>query len=123
MYSKNKAEQTNYGSYDIYKVNMALGDPSICAAAGLRAAEHLRRHRFDHPGHAEVDPAGGARPQPERTEPVHRQPVSELFCRCRPARCPSPPVSNRRYKGSYQPDPLTVIGHYNGVPSQPTSGL
>ncbi|WP_313211632.1 TonB-dependent receptor plug domain-containing protein, partial [Stenotrophomonas sp.] len=32
MYSKNKAEQTNYGSYDIYKVNMALGDPAVCAA-------------------------------------------------------------------------------------------
>lgn len=28
----------------------------------------------------------------------------------------------RKYKGWYQPDPLTVIGHYNGVPSQPTSG-
>ena len=28
--------------------------------AGLRAAEHLRRCRFDHSGHAEVDPAGGA---------------------------------------------------------------
>jgi len=41
---------------------------------------------------------------------------------------PAGPVSfatgleHRKYKGSYQPDPLTVIGHYNGVPSQPTSG-
>ncbi|KAG1244404.1 hypothetical protein G6F65_021824 [Rhizopus arrhizus] len=61
MYSKNKAEQTNYGSYDIYKVNMALGDPAVCAAT---------------PGCVPLNIfAGGARPQPERTEPVHRQPV------------------------------------------------
>ena len=75
MYSKNKAEQTNYGSYNIYNVNLALGDRRCARQPGLRAAEHLRRRRLDHPGHAEVDPAGGARPQPERAEPVHRQPV------------------------------------------------
>ncbi|KPN06155.1 TonB-dependent receptor, partial [Xanthomonas arboricola pv. pruni] len=28
----------------------------------------------------------------------------------------------RKYEGSYQPDPLTVAGRYNGVPSLPTSG-
>ena len=47
---------------------------------------------------------------------------SELFS------LPAGPVSfatgfeYRKYEGWYQPDPLTVIGHYNGVPSQPTSG-
>ncbi|RYE92206.1 MAG: TonB-dependent receptor, partial [Oxalobacteraceae bacterium] len=32
MYSKNKAEQTNYGSYNLYNINLGLGDPAACAA-------------------------------------------------------------------------------------------
>ncbi|HDS1625299.1 TonB-dependent receptor plug domain-containing protein [Stenotrophomonas maltophilia] len=123
MYSKNKAEQTNYGSYDIYKVNMALGDPSVCAAT---------------PGCVPLNIFGGVGSiTPDMLKWI--QPVvrdrsqnelslftanlsSELFS------LPAGPVSfatgfeYRKYKGSYQPDPLTVIGHYNGVPSQPTSG-
>ena len=123
MYSKNKAEQTNYGSYDIYKVNMALGDPAVCAAT---------------PGCVPLNIFGGVGSiTPDMLEWI--QPVvrdrsqnelslftanlsSELFS------LPAGPVSfatgfeYRKYKGSYQPDPLTVIGHYNGVPSQPTSG-
>ncbi|WP_267104298.1 TonB-dependent receptor, partial [Xanthomonas sacchari] len=31
-------------------------------------------------------------------------------------------VEYRKYEGFYRPDPLTVIGHYNGVPSLPTQG-
>jgi len=123
MYSKNKAEQTNYGSYNIYNVNMALGDPAVCAAT---------------PGCVPLNIFGGAGSiTPEMLKWI--QPVvrdrsqnelslftanlsSDLFT------LPAGPVSfatgleHRKYKGSYQPDPLTVIGHYNGVPSQPTSG-
>jgi len=123
MYSKNKAEQTNYGSYNIYNVNMALGDPSVCAAT---------------PGCVPLDIFGGVgsiTPQMLAwIQPVVRDRSqnelslftanlsSELFT------LPAGPVSfatgleHRRYEGWYQPDPLTVIGHYNGVPSQPTSG-
>ncbi|QKW55555.1 TonB-dependent receptor [Stenotrophomonas sp. NA06056] len=123
MYSKNKAEQTNYGSYNIYNVNMALGDPAVCAAT---------------PGCVPLNIFGGVGSiTPDMLKWI--QPVvrdrsqnelslftanlsSDLFT------LPAGPVSfatgveHRRYKGSYQPDPLTVIGHYNGVPSQPTSG-
>ncbi|MCO7471141.1 TonB-dependent receptor [Stenotrophomonas maltophilia] len=123
MYSKNKAEQTNYGSYNIYNVNMALGDPAVCAAT---------------PGCVPLNIFGGAGSiTPDMLKWI--QPVvrdrsqnelslftanlsSDLFT------LPAGPVSfatgleHRKYKGSYQPDPLTVIGHYNGVPSQPTSG-
>ena len=28
----------------------------------------------------------------------------------------------RKYEGAYRPDPITVAGEYNGVPSGPTSG-
>lgn len=31
-YSKNKAEQTNDGSYNLYNINLALGDPATCVA-------------------------------------------------------------------------------------------
>jgi len=123
MYSKNKAEQTNYGSYNIYNVNMALGDPAVCAAT---------------PGCVPLNIFGGVGSiTPDMLKWI--QPVvrdrsqnelslftanlsSDLFT------LPAGPVSfatgleHRKYKGSYQPDPLTVIGHYNGVPSQPTSG-
>jgi len=123
MYSKNKAEQTNYGSYDIYKVNMALGDPAICAAT---------------PGCVPLNIFGGVgsiTPDMLRwIQPVVRDRSqnelslftanlsSELFT------LPAGPVSfatgyeYRKYEGRYDPDPLTVIGHYNGVPSLPTSG-
>ena len=123
MYSKNKAEQTNYGSYDIYKVNMALGDPALCAAT---------------PGCVPLNIFGGVgsiTPEMLRwIQPVVRDRSqnelslftanlsSELFT------LPAGPVSfatgyeYRKYEGRYDPDPLTVIGHYNGVPSLPTSG-
>ncbi|MEN4939523.1 TonB-dependent receptor [Stenotrophomonas sp. TWI1151] len=123
MYSKNKAEQTNYGSYDIYKVNMALGEPAICAAT---------------PGCVPLNIFGGVgsiTPEMLRwIQPVVRDRSqnelslftanlsSELFT------LPAGPVSfatgyeYRKYEGRYDPDPLTVIGHYNGVPSLPTSG-
>jgi len=123
MYSKNKAEQTNHGSYNIYNVNMALGDPAICAAT---------------PGCVPLNLFGGAGSiTPEMLQWI--QPLvrdrsqnelslftanlsSELF------NLPAGPVSfatgyeYRKYEGWYQPDPLTVAGHYNGVPSLPTSG-
>ncbi len=123
MYSKNKAEQTNYGSYDIFKVNMALGDPAVCAAT---------------PGCVPLNIFGGAGSitpaMLDWIQPVVRDRSqnelslftanlsSDLFT------LPAGPVSfatgyeYRKYEGRYDPDPLTVIGHYNGVPSLPTSG-
>ncbi|WP_313142432.1 TonB-dependent receptor [Stenotrophomonas sp.] len=123
MYSKNKAEQTNYGSYNIYNVNLALGDPALCAATpgcvplnifggvGSITPDMLRW----------IQPVVRDRSQNELSL-VTANLSSDLFT------LPAGPVSfatgleHRRYEGWYQPDPLTVIGHYNGVPSQPTSG-
>jgi len=123
MYSKNKAEQTNYGSYNIYNVNLALGDPALCAATpgcvplnifggvGSITPDMLRW----------IQPVVRDRSQNELSL-ITANLSSDLFT------LPAGPVSfatgleHRRYEGWYQPDPLTVIGHYNGVPSQPTSG-
>lgn len=123
MYSKNKAEQTNYGSYNIYNVNLALGDPAACAAT---------------PGCVPLDIFGGVgsiTPDMLRwIQPVVRdrsQNELSLFTANLSSellQLPAGPlafatgVEYRKYEGSYTPDPLTVRGHYNGVPSQPTSG-
>ncbi|MEG2803269.1 TonB-dependent receptor [Stenotrophomonas sp.] len=123
MYSKNKAEQTNYGSYDIFKVNMALGDPSICAATPGCVPLNI----FG--GAGSITPAMLAWIQPVVRDRSQNELTlftanlsSELF------NLPAGPLAfatgleHRKYEGRYDPDPLTVIGHYNGVPSLPTSG-
>ncbi|AWH30467.1 TonB-dependent receptor [Stenotrophomonas sp. YAU14A_MKIMI4_1] len=123
MYSKNKATQTNYGSYNIYNINLALGDPAICAAT---------------PGCVPLDIFGGAGSitpaMLQWIQPVVRDRSqneltlftanlsSELFNLPAGAVSFATGLEHRKYEGWYQPDPLTVIGHYNGVPSQPTSG-
>ncbi|WP_025989208.1 TonB-dependent receptor plug domain-containing protein [Xanthomonas phaseoli] len=123
MYSKNKAEQTNYGSYNLYNINLALGDPAACAAvagcvpldifsgAGSITPEMLRW----------IQPVVRDRSQNELSLFTANL-SSELF------QLPGGAVSfaggyeYRKYEGAYQPDPLTVAGRYNGVPSLPTSG-
>ena len=35
-FSENEAEQTNFGSYDIRNIALALGDPAACAAVAER---------------------------------------------------------------------------------------
>ncbi|MCW4471598.1 TonB-dependent receptor [Xanthomonas sp. H13-6] len=123
MYSKNKAEQTNYGSYNIYNIAMALGDPAACAAV----AGCVPLNIFGGPGTitpemlAWIQPVVRDRSQNELSLFTANL-SSDLF------RLPAGMVSfatgyeYRKYEGSYQPDPLTVAGHYNGVPSLPTSG-
>ncbi|MBB3834857.1 iron complex outermembrane receptor protein [Xanthomonas arboricola] len=123
MYSKNKAEQTNYGSYNLFNINLALGDPAACAAvagcvpldifsgAGSITPDMLRW----------IQPVVRDRSQNELSLFTANL-SSELF------QLPGGAVSfatgyeYRKYEGAYQPDPLTVAGRYNGVPSLPTSG-
>ena len=54
--------------------------------------------------------------------------VLSARCRAKQSATTSKPASfaagfeYRKYEGSYTPDPITVAGEYNGVPSGPTSG-
>jgi len=123
MYSRSKAEQTNTGSYDIYNIALALGDPAACAAvagcvpldifggAGSITPDMLRW----------IQPVVHDRSQNELSL-FSANLSSELFQLPAGAVSFATGVEHRRYEGWYQPDPLTVAGHYNGVPSQPTSG-
>ncbi|RXT70115.1 TonB dependent receptor family protein, partial [Pseudomonas syringae] len=113
----------NYGSYNLFNINLALGDPAACAAvagcvpldifsgAGSITPDMLRW----------IQPVVRDRSQNELSL-LTANLSSELF------QLPGGAVSfatgyeYRKYEGAYQPDPLTVAGRYNGVPSLPTSG-
>src|SRR5690606_2451569 len=122
-HSRNEAEQTNFGSYDIRNIALALGDPAACAAVAGCVPLNL----FGGPG--TITPEMLAFIQPvvhDRSEQKLSQftanisgDLLELWAGPLSA---AAGIEHRRYEGSYTPDPLTVAGFYNGVPSLPTSG-
>ncbi|MGY1426314.1 TonB-dependent receptor [Lysobacter sp. A289] len=121
--SENEAEQTNYGSYDIRKVALALGDPAVCAANPGCVPLNL----FGGPGTltpemlAYIQPV--VRDRSQQTLDVFTANLSgDLVDLWAGPLSFAVGAEHRRYEGSYQPDPLTVAGFYNGVPSLPTSG-
>ena len=121
--SDNRAEQTNFGSYNIRRIVQALGTPASCAAIAGCVPLNL------------FGGAGAITPQMLAwIQPVVRD-ESENTLRLFSANLtgdlwslPAGPLSfasgfeHRRYSGFYQPDPITVAGEYNGVPSLPTRG-
>ncbi|MDQ3494923.1 MAG: TonB-dependent receptor [Pseudomonadota bacterium] len=121
--SDNRAEQTNFGSYNIRRIVEALGDPARCAQIPGCTPLNI----FGGPG--AITPAMLAFIQPvvhdeseNKLRLVSANITGDLF------NLPAGPLSfasgveHRRYSGSYQPDPITVAGEYNGVPSLPTRG-
>ncbi len=121
MFSNNDARQTNFGSYDIGNINQALGPNALCVAPCVPL------NIFGGPG--TITPAMLNFIQPVFRD-ASRNSISlfsanlsgDLFA------LPAGPLAmatgfeHRRLEGSYNPDPLTVAGRYNGVPSLPTSG-
>lgn len=122
-HSENEAEQTNFGSYDIRNIAIALGDPAACAAT---------------PGCTPLNIFGGAgtitpemlafiqpvvRDRSKNTLSLVTANVSgELVDTWAGPLSFAAGAEYRELEGSYQPDALTVAGFYNGVPSLPTSG-
>lgn len=122
-YSENQAEQTNFGSYDIRNIALALGDPAACAAVPGCTPLNI----FGGPG--TITPAMLAFIQPvvrDRSENTLLQATANISGDL--VELWAGPLSfaggleHRRYEGFYQPDALTIAGFYNGVPSRPTSG-
>ncbi|WP_024889032.1 TonB-dependent receptor [Luteimonas huabeiensis] len=122
-WSRNKARQANYGSYNIHNIALALGDPDACAAV----AGCVPLNIFGGPGTITPEMLAWIQPVVRDESQNELSLVSanlsgDLF------RLPGGHVAfaagyeYRKYEGWYQPDPLTVRGHYNGVPSLPTSG-
>ncbi|MEJ1097229.1 MULTISPECIES: TonB-dependent receptor [unclassified Pseudoxanthomonas] len=121
-YSKNEADQTNRGSYNARNISIALGDPAVCAAT---------------PGCTPLDIFGFNTMTPEMLayiSPLFRdrseQELSQFTANLSGSLFPTwagdvefaTGYEYRKYEGSYNPDPQTVAGEYNGVPSGPTSG-
>ena len=122
-YSRNQADQTNFGSYNIRNVNIALGDPAICAAT----AGCVPLNIFGGPGTITPEMLAWIQPivhdQSENKLTLGSANISgDLFSLQGGMLAFAAGYEYRKYEGSYTPDPITVAGFYNGVPSLPTSG-
>ena len=121
-HGRNQAEQENRGSYNARNIAIALGDPAICAAT---------------PGCTPLDIFGFGTITPAMLEyisPLFRDRSEnklslatanlsgELFDLWAGPLSFATGYEYRKYEGSYDPDPQTVRGEYNGVPSAPTRG-
>ena len=123
MSSQSKATQTNTGSYNIKHINQALGDPAACAAI----AGCVPLDIFGGPG--TITPAMLAWISPvvhDRSKNTlslgSANITGELFDNWAGPVSFAAGAEWRRYKGEYHPDPITVAGEYNGVPSGITVG-
>lgn len=121
--SESKAEQTNTGSYNVRRINEALGDPAACATIAGCVPLNL----FG--GAGTITPEMLAFIQPvvrDRSSNslslVSANVTGDLFDNWAGAVAFAAGVEYRDYEGEYQPDPITVAGEYNGVPSGPTQG-
>jgi iron complex outermembrane receptor protein len=121
-YSKNEADQHNYGSYNARHISLALGDPAACAAvAGCTPLDIFGFGTITPEMLAWISPV--FHDQSEQTLTQFTANISgDAFPTWAGQATFAAGYEYRKYKGSYEPDPATVAGEYNGVPSLPTSG-
>jgi len=121
--SESSAEQTNFGSYNLRRINEALGDPTACA--GIAGCVPL--DVFGGVGTITPEMLGFIQPV-VRDESENSLTLASANLTGSLAELPAGPLGfaagyeYRKYEGRYQPDPITVAGEYNGVPSGPTAG-
>ncbi|WP_101926088.1 MULTISPECIES: TonB-dependent receptor plug domain-containing protein [Luteimonas] len=123
MRSESRAEQTNTGSYNVRRINEALGDPAVCATIAGCTPLNL----FGGPG--TITPEMLAFIQPVVRDESRNTlslasanitgDIAELWAG---ALSFAAGLEYRKYEGSYTPDPITIAGEYNGVPSGATRG-
>jgi iron complex outermembrane receptor protein len=122
-YSKNKAEQTNFGSYNIRNIAIALGPVATCNATPGCVPLNI----FGGPGGITPAMFGWIQPivrdesEQELTQ-VTANLSGDLFEMWAGPLSFATGYEYRNYEGYYQPDAITVRGEYNGVPSLPTAG-
>ncbi|GAB2503420.1 TonB-dependent receptor plug domain-containing protein [Lysobacter humi (ex Lee et al. 2017)] len=121
-HGRNEAEQQNFGSYNARNIAIALGDPAVCAATpGCTPLDIFGFNTITPAMLAYISPVFRDRSE-NRLSVASANLTGDLFD------LPAGPLSfatgyeYRKYEGSYDPDPQTVRGEYNGVPSLPTSG-
>ncbi|QQP94517.1 TonB-dependent receptor [Lysobacter enzymogenes] len=122
-YSRNKADQTNRGSYNIRNINIALGDPAVCAATPGCVPLNL----FGGPGTITpqmlswISPVVRDRSE-QKLSTFTANLSGDLFNLWAGPLSFAAGFEYRKYEGSYSPDPITVAGYYNGTQSLPTKG-
>jgi iron complex outermembrane receptor protein len=122
-YSRNHADQDNYGSYNIRNIALALGTPAGCAAV----AGCVPLNIFGGPGTITPEMLAWIQPvvhdESENKLTLASANISgDLFHLPAGMVAFAAGFEYRKYEGFYRPDPITVAGFYNGVPSSPTSG-
>lgn len=133
--SENKADQTNYGSYNIRNIALALGDTDTSGATCATTPGCVPLNIWGGPGTITPDMLAWISPvvrdHSENKLSLFSANISgELFDLWAGPLAFASGYEYRKYEGSYRPDPInyvtmpdgTVENHYNGVPSLPTSG-
>ncbi|MCK7593377.1 TonB-dependent receptor plug domain-containing protein [Pseudomarimonas salicorniae] len=121
--SRNRAEQLNTGSYNLRRINRALGPSADCAADPACVPLDL----FG--GEGSITPEMLAYIQPlvrDRSandlQLFSANLSGDLLELWAGPLALATGVERRELDGYYEPDPITVAGDYNGVPSLPTRG-
>ena len=120
-WARNRAEQENRGSYNSLRIAQAL-DPAVCATvSGCVPLDIFGFDTITPEMLGWISPVFRDRSEQTLTQATANL-TGDLF------RLPAGPVGfatgleYRKYQGEYHPDPATVRGEYNGVPSLPTAG-
>lgn len=121
-YGRNEAEQENRGSYNARNIALALGDPAVCASTpGCTPLDIFGYNTITPAMLAWISPV--FRDESENELSLATANLSgDLFDLPAGALSFATGYEYRKYEGSYRPDPQTVRGEYNGVPSLPTQG-
>ena len=121
-HGRNEAEQENRGSYNARNIAIALGPTATCAATpGCVPLDIFGFNTITADMLAFISPVFRDRSENKLTLATANL-SGELFDLPAGAMSFATGYEYRKYEGSYDPDPQTVRGEYNGVPSLPTSG-
>ena len=121
--SRNRAEQLNFGSYNLRNIALALGPLRACQSTPGCVPLNL----FGGPG--SITPEMLAYIQPLVRDRSHNDlrlysanVSGDLWEAWSGPMALAAGLERREVEGAYQPDAITVAGDYNGVPSLPTRG-
>ena len=127
-YGDNRAFQQKFGSHDIAKIQVALGDPAVCAATpncvplnffggqGPDGSGSITQEMLNYIGYTQRDFS-------EQTLfDVSGNITGDLFETSLGTVSFAAGAEYREQEGSFQPDPIAARGETAGIPSAPTAG-
>ena len=127
-YGDNRAFQQKFGSHNIARIAVALGDPAVCAATpgcvpfnffggqGADGNGSITQEMLDYVGYVQRDFS-------EQTLVDFVANITgELFETSRGTVSFAAGAEYREQEGSFQPDPVAARGETAGIPSAPTAG-